>query len=104
MTTALDGIRIVELAHERGAYAGKLLADMGADVVVVEPPGGSELRRWGPFVDDRPDPERASPGGTTTRASVPCSISTARRAASTSPPRDARGYLLECETRVGPPR
>jgi crotonobetainyl-CoA:carnitine CoA-transferase CaiB-like acyl-CoA transferase len=57
--TALEGIRVVELAHERGAYAGKLLADMGADVVVVEPPGGSELRRWGPFVDDRPDPERS---------------------------------------------
>jgi crotonobetainyl-CoA:carnitine CoA-transferase CaiB-like acyl-CoA transferase len=61
MTTpsALAGIRVVELAHERGAFAGKLLADMGADVVVVEPPGGSELRRWGPFVDDRPDLERS---------------------------------------------
>jgi crotonobetainyl-CoA:carnitine CoA-transferase CaiB-like acyl-CoA transferase len=57
--TALEGIRVVELAHERGAYAGKLLADMGADVVVVEPPNGSALRRWGPFVDNRPDPERS---------------------------------------------
>ena len=59
MTAALEGIRVVELAHERGAYAGKLLADMGADVVVVEPLAGSALRRWGPFVDDRPDPERS---------------------------------------------
>ncbi|MGH7287713.1 MAG: CaiB/BaiF CoA transferase family protein [Myxococcota bacterium] len=57
--TALQGLRIVELAHERSAFAGKLLADMGADVVVVEPPGGSALRRWGPFVDDRPDPEQS---------------------------------------------
>jgi crotonobetainyl-CoA:carnitine CoA-transferase CaiB-like acyl-CoA transferase len=57
--TALAGVRVVELSHERGALAGKLLADMGADVVVVEPPGGSALRRWGPFVDGAPDPERS---------------------------------------------
>jgi crotonobetainyl-CoA:carnitine CoA-transferase CaiB-like acyl-CoA transferase len=58
-TGALAGIRVLELAHERAAFAGKLLADMGADVIVVEPPGGSALRRWGPFVDDVPDPERS---------------------------------------------
>ena len=57
--SALAGIRVVELSHERGAFAGKLLADMGADVVVVEPPEGSALRRWGPFVDDVPGPERS---------------------------------------------
>jgi crotonobetainyl-CoA:carnitine CoA-transferase CaiB-like acyl-CoA transferase len=57
--TALSGIRVVELSHERGAFAGKLLADMGADVIVVEPPEGSALRRWGPFVGDAPDPERS---------------------------------------------
>ena len=57
--TALRGIRVVELSHERGALAGKLLADMGADVIVVEPPGGSALRRNGPFVGDVPDPERS---------------------------------------------
>jgi crotonobetainyl-CoA:carnitine CoA-transferase CaiB-like acyl-CoA transferase len=50
---------VVELSHERAAFAGKLLADMGADVIAVEPPEGSALRRWGPFVDDRPDPERS---------------------------------------------
>jgi benzylsuccinate CoA-transferase BbsE subunit len=59
VTTALAGIRVVELSHERGALAGKLLADMGADVIVVEPPGGSALRRWGPFAGDAPDPERS---------------------------------------------
>jgi crotonobetainyl-CoA:carnitine CoA-transferase CaiB-like acyl-CoA transferase len=57
--TVLGGIRVVELSHERCAFAGKLLADMGADVVVVEPPEGSALRRWGPFVDDAPDPEHS---------------------------------------------
>ena len=36
----LDGLRVVELASDRAAYAGKLLGDLGADVIVVEPPGG----------------------------------------------------------------
>jgi crotonobetainyl-CoA:carnitine CoA-transferase CaiB-like acyl-CoA transferase len=54
----LEGIRVVELASDRAAYTGKLLADMGADVVVVEPPGGHASRRYGPFVDDEPDPDR----------------------------------------------
>jgi crotonobetainyl-CoA:carnitine CoA-transferase CaiB-like acyl-CoA transferase len=55
----LEGTRVVEVAHERVAWAGKLLADLGADVVVVEPPGGSVQRTYGPFVDDEPDPERS---------------------------------------------
>lgn len=58
MSGALEGIRVVELAHERVAFAGKLLADMGADVITVEPPGGCPTRRHGPFVDDVEDPER----------------------------------------------
>jgi crotonobetainyl-CoA:carnitine CoA-transferase CaiB-like acyl-CoA transferase len=55
----LAGIRVLELSHERAAFAGKLLADMGADCVVVEPPGGSALRAWPPFADDAPGPERS---------------------------------------------
>ena len=55
----LDGLRVVELASAHAAYAGKLLADMGADVVVVEPPGGHTSRGYGPFVDDAPGPERS---------------------------------------------
>ena len=55
----LDGIRVVELTSERCALAGKLLADMGADVIVVEPPGGSPMRAYGPFASDEPDPEHA---------------------------------------------
>jgi crotonobetainyl-CoA:carnitine CoA-transferase CaiB-like acyl-CoA transferase len=43
----LDGIRVIELSHEFGAFAGKLLADSGADVIVVEPPGGAEVRQRG---------------------------------------------------------
>ncbi|HEY6533852.1 MAG TPA: CoA transferase, partial [Acidimicrobiales bacterium] len=58
MVAILEGLRVVELASDRAAYAGKLLGDLGADVVVVEPPGGHPSRRYGPFVDDEPDPDR----------------------------------------------
>jgi crotonobetainyl-CoA:carnitine CoA-transferase CaiB-like acyl-CoA transferase len=54
----LEGLRVVELASDRAAYAGKLLGDLGADVVVVEPPGGHPSRHYGPFVDDEPNPDR----------------------------------------------
>lgn len=55
----LDGLRVIELTSERCALAGKLLADMGADVIVVEPPGGSPMRAYEPFAGDQPDPEHA---------------------------------------------
>lgn len=56
-TGALHGVRVVELASENAAFAGKLLADLGADVIVVEPTGGHATRQFGPFVDDVADPE-----------------------------------------------
>jgi benzylsuccinate CoA-transferase BbsE subunit len=56
---ALDGIKVVELASEHAAWAGKLLAELGADVIVVEPPGGHPSRAYGPFLDDQPGPERS---------------------------------------------
>jgi crotonobetainyl-CoA:carnitine CoA-transferase CaiB-like acyl-CoA transferase len=56
---ALDGVRVVELASEHGAFAGKILADLGAEVIVVEPAGGHPSRYFEPFVDDAPDPERS---------------------------------------------
>jgi crotonobetainyl-CoA:carnitine CoA-transferase CaiB-like acyl-CoA transferase len=57
--TALSGVRVVELANERIAFAGKLMADMGADVILIEPPGGDPARAYPPFTDDIPDPERS---------------------------------------------
>jgi crotonobetainyl-CoA:carnitine CoA-transferase CaiB-like acyl-CoA transferase len=54
---ALSGIRVVELADELAEYCGLTLAGLGADVVKVEPPGGSPTRRIGPFYQDRVDPE-----------------------------------------------
>src|SRR4051794_4412368 len=55
--SALKGIRIVELAEAvAGEYCGKLLADLGADVVKIERPGtGSPTRSMAPLV--RPGPE-----------------------------------------------
>jgi crotonobetainyl-CoA:carnitine CoA-transferase CaiB-like acyl-CoA transferase len=56
---ALEGVRVVELASEHGAFAGKILADLGAEVIVVEPPGGHASRRFEPFLDDTPGLERS---------------------------------------------
>ena len=55
----LSGLRVVELGSVNGQYCGKLLADMGADVIKVEPPEGDGARRVGPFADDVPDPHRS---------------------------------------------
>jgi crotonobetainyl-CoA:carnitine CoA-transferase CaiB-like acyl-CoA transferase len=55
----LSGIRVLDLADRAGALAGKLLAGLGADVVLIEPPGGSPLRGIEPFWHGAPDPERS---------------------------------------------
>ena len=54
---ALSGLRVVELADEQAEYCGLTLAGLGADVVKVEPPGGSPTRRIGPFYQDKADTE-----------------------------------------------
>ncbi|HXH20516.1 MAG TPA: CoA transferase [Dehalococcoidia bacterium] len=56
---ALEGIRVIELAGPEGEWCGKLFADMGADVIKVEPPQGAASRNIGPFVADVPDGERS---------------------------------------------
>ena len=48
----LSGTRVIELADESGCYCGKLFADMGADVVKVEPPGGDPSRGLPPHAPD----------------------------------------------------
>jgi crotonobetainyl-CoA:carnitine CoA-transferase CaiB-like acyl-CoA transferase len=56
---SLRGVRVVEVGDERIDYCGLVLAGLGAEVVKVEPPGGSTSRAIGPFVDDEPGPERS---------------------------------------------
>ncbi|GAA1511958.1 CoA transferase [Nocardioides humi] len=49
----MEGVRVVELAHvAAGPFAGMLLADLGADVVKVEPPTGDQMRAWPPFATE----------------------------------------------------
>jgi crotonobetainyl-CoA:carnitine CoA-transferase CaiB-like acyl-CoA transferase len=55
----LAGLRALELADEKGQFCGKLLADLGADVIKIEPPGGQSTRSVGPFLDDIPNRERS---------------------------------------------
>ena len=45
------GLRVVELGGEEGAWCGKLLADLGAEVLKIEPPGGDSARTQAPFLD-----------------------------------------------------
>jgi crotonobetainyl-CoA:carnitine CoA-transferase CaiB-like acyl-CoA transferase len=47
------------LTDDRGALCGKVLAELGADVVKVEPPGGDSSRNVGPYYHDTPDPEKS---------------------------------------------
>ena len=51
--------RVLDITDARGLLCGKMLADLGADVVQVEPPGGSAARRIGPFYQDTPGAERS---------------------------------------------
>lgn len=57
----LDGLKVVEYGRFISApYAAKMMADMGAEVIKVEPPGGDESRRHGPFPGDVPHMEKSA--------------------------------------------
>ena len=57
---ALTGISVVECGEGvSAAYAAKLLGDLGADVIKVEPPAGDLTRRRGPFPKDTPHPDKS---------------------------------------------
>jgi crotonobetainyl-CoA:carnitine CoA-transferase CaiB-like acyl-CoA transferase len=50
----LSPFRVLDLTDDRGQYAGFLLAQLGADVICIEPPEGQRSRRLPPFLDDEP--------------------------------------------------
>ncbi|MDO8491722.1 MAG: CoA transferase [Dehalococcoidia bacterium] len=55
----LSSFRVLDLTDENGFLCGKMLADMGADAIKVERPGGDPSRRLGPFYHDTPHPEKS---------------------------------------------
>ena len=55
---ALSHLRVLDLTGAGAQYCGRLMADLGADVVKVEPPEGDSTRRLRPYVGQEPGPER----------------------------------------------
>jgi crotonobetainyl-CoA:carnitine CoA-transferase CaiB-like acyl-CoA transferase len=55
----LSPYRVLDLTTERGLLCGQILGDLGADVIKIEPPGGSPARRLAPFYEDTADPNRS---------------------------------------------
>lgn len=56
---ALTGYRVLDLCDEKGALGTKILADLGADVITIEPPGGTSVRARGPFYHDQAEREKS---------------------------------------------
>jgi len=50
---------VLDLTDEKGLYCGKVLGDLGADVIIVEPPQGHPARNRGPFYKDQVHPEKS---------------------------------------------
>jgi len=55
----LPPYRVLDLADEKGVYCGKLLGDLGAEVIKVEPPSGDRMRSRGPFYHNEVHPEKS---------------------------------------------
>lgn len=55
----LTGLEVLDLADEKASFCSKLLADLGAEVVKIERPGGDASRWIGPFWGNKPHPERS---------------------------------------------
>ena len=55
----LSPYRILDLTDEKGLLCGKLMGDLGADVIKIERPGGDATRRIGPFYHDENDPNKS---------------------------------------------
>lgn len=59
MKSVYDNLRVLDLANRNGAFCGKQLAALGADVLKIEAPGGDADRKIGPFAGGEPHPEKS---------------------------------------------
>src|SRR5215831_5121592 len=59
MPAPLSHLRVLDLTDLRGALAGRLLADLGADVLKIEPPHGDAGRLQPPFAGNLAAPDRS---------------------------------------------
>lgn len=57
--SGIGGLRVLDFAGRQAWYGSKLLADLGADVIRIEPPAGDPLREEGPYFRGRPGPGRS---------------------------------------------
>ena len=55
----LSAYRALDLTDQNGFLCGKILGDLGTDVIKIEKPGGDPARSIGPFYQDIPDPEKS---------------------------------------------
>lgn len=55
----LEGYRALDLTDEKGFLCGKILAELGVDVIKLEKPGGDPARKIGPFWHDEKEPEKS---------------------------------------------
>ena len=59
LPSPLEGYRVLDLTGDRGFICGKILGDLGSDVIKIEPPGGDRARNQGPFFEEVSDPEKS---------------------------------------------
>jgi crotonobetainyl-CoA:carnitine CoA-transferase CaiB-like acyl-CoA transferase len=55
----LNPYKVLDLSNERGYLCGKILGDLGADVIKIEKPGGDAARNTPPYYHDVADPEKS---------------------------------------------
>ena len=55
----IGSARVLELDGPMSCFCGKVLADLGANVIKIEPPGGDPSRQFGPFYHEESDPDKS---------------------------------------------
>ena len=68
--SALAPYRVIDFSEGGFNWCGKVLADLGADVIKVEPTEGSSTRDQGPFIGDEPGPDNSLFCGRTATTNV----------------------------------